>query len=90
MALVISRRNDSGALSARFSAWGGLIGSGELSGHLSADGRIVASGQLMMGRNPFQCELVGTIQDGRLAGSATFVRAGTGHTARSHFTLSKS
>lgn len=90
MALVISKRNGSGALSARFSAWGGLIGSGELSGRLSADGRIVASGQLMMGRNPFLCELVGTIQGDQLAGSATFVRAGTGHTARSHFTLSKS
>jgi hypothetical protein len=90
MALVISKQNGSGALSARFSAWGGLIGSGELSGHMSADGRIVASGQLMMGRNPFLCELVATIQGDQLAGSATFVRAGTGHTARSHFTLSKS
>jgi hypothetical protein len=90
MALVISKQNGSGAFSARFNAWGGLIGSGELSGHLSADGRIVASGQLMMGRNLFLCELVGTIQGDQLAGSATFVRAGTGHTARSHFTLSKS
>jgi energy-coupling factor transporter ATP-binding protein EcfA2 len=89
MSLVVTRRgaSSSGAITAHFDAWGGLLGSGELSGRLSEDGRVSASGRLMMGRNPFDCDLSGRIAGGRLTGSATFVRSGGGRTSRSSFSL---
>ncbi len=90
MSLVITRREPAGAITARFEAWGGLLGSGELSGHLSDTGRIVASGQLMMGRNPFICDLSGFVAGGKLIGSASFVRSGSGRVAYSRFTLTRS
>ncbi len=77
MSLVVtSRGGRPGAVTARFEAWGGLLGSGELTGSLSEDGRLSASGRLMVGKNPFDCDLSGRIAGGRLTGSATFVRSG--------------
>ena len=90
MSLVIHKRAPSGAVAARFEAWGGLLGSGELLGTLSEDGRLSASGQLMMGRNPFTCALSGVMRGGTVVGSATFVRGGGAHAARSVFTLTRS
>ena len=90
LALVISRADPSGAIKARFHASEGLIGSGELAGKLTANGHISASGQLMMGKNPFNCNLDGFIQGGRLVGSAQFVRPWGGRVFRSSFALSRS
>lgn len=91
MSLVVTRRGASGAITARFEAWGGLLGSGELSGRLSGDGRLSASGRLMVGKNPFDCDLSGRIAGGRLTGSATFVRSGGGgRTSRGTFSLTGS
>ena len=90
MSLLIRRQGASGAITARFQAWGGLLGSGELAGTLSDDGRILASGQLMMGKNSFFCDLSGLITAGKLTGAATFIRNGGGRAARSTFTLTQS
>ena len=90
MSLAISKQRPSGAIIARFEAWGGLLGSGELTGHLSADGRISASGQLMVGKNLFVCDLSGLVAGDKLTGSASFVRSGGGRVAHSRFTLTRS
>lgn len=90
MSLVIRRRGPPGAVTARFEAWGGLLGSGELAGTLSDDGRLSASGQLMVGRNPFICDLNGRMIGGKLTGAATFVRPRGGRISRSTFTLTRS
>lgn len=90
MSLVIKRQGPSGAVTARFEAWGGLLGSGELVGHLAEDGHLSASGQLMMGKNSFTCDLSGIIAGGQLTGSASFVRVSSGRVARSRFVLSRS
>ena len=90
MSLVIRRQGSSGAVTARFEAWGGLLGSGELAGRLSEDGRLFASGPLMVGKNPFLCDLSGLVAGGRLTGSASFVRSGGGRVAHSRFTLARS
>ena len=90
MSLVIRERAPSGAIAARFEAWGGLLGSGELLGTVSEGGRISASGQLMMGKNPFACVLGGVMKGDTIVGSATFIREGGTRTARSVFTLTKS
>jgi hypothetical protein len=89
MSLVI-RRQPSGAVTARFEAWAGLLGSGDLTGRLTEDGRLQASGQLMVGRNAFTCELSGIVAGDRLTGSARFVRSGTGRVAYSRFALGRS
>lgn len=90
MSLVIRRQGASGAVTARFEAWGGLLGSGELAGHLSEDGRIAATGQLMVGKNPFICDLSGTLVGDHLTGSATFVHSANGNTSHTRFTLKRS
>ena len=91
MSLVIRRHLLTGAVTARFEAWAGLLGSGELKGQLSEDGHLRASGQLMMGRNAFTCELSGTVAGNVLTGSARFVHVGSnGNGAYSRFNLSKS
>jgi hypothetical protein len=91
LSLVIRRQQPAGAVTVRFEAWAGLLGSGELTGQLSADGRLRASGQLMVGRNVFSCELSATIVGEQLTGSARFVRVGgTGSAAHSSFALSRS
>ena len=90
MSLVIRRQGSPDSISAQFEAWGGLLGSGKLVGTLSDDGRISASGQLMVGKNPFNCDLSGLITDGTLTGSATFVRPGGGRVSRSSFALVRS
>jgi hypothetical protein len=89
MSLVITRQGPPGAITARFEAWGGLLGTGELAGHLSKDGHLRASGQLMVGKNPFVCDLNGFISGGTLTGSASFLHSSNGRVAYSHFTLSR-
>ena len=90
VALVIRRQAPTGAITARFDASQGLLGSGVLAGSVSGTGRITASGQLMMGKNPFNCDLSGTIIGDKLTGSASFVRnGGSGRAARSIFTLTR-
>jgi len=90
VALVIRKQASSGAITARFDASQGLLGSGVLAGSMSGTGRIAASGQLMVGKNPFNCDLNGTIVGDKLTGSASFVRnGGSGSTARSVFTLTR-
>ena len=89
LSLVIARRDASGAITARFHASDGLVGSGELTGSVSGDGHIAASGQLMMGKNPFLCDLSGTLIGDNLVGSARFVRTGSGRVAHSSFNLTK-
>lgn len=90
VALVIRRQLQGGAITARFDASQGLLGSGVLAGSMSGTGRITASGQLMVGKNPFNCDLSGTIVGDKLTGSASFVRSGnTGWAARSVFTLTR-
>lgn len=90
VALVIRKQASSGAITARFDASQGLLGSGMLAGSMSGTGRIAASGQLMVGKNPFNCDLNGTIVGDKLTGSASFVRnGGSGLTARSVFTLTR-
>ena len=91
MSLVITRRGPSEAVGARFEAWGGLLGSGDMAGTLSEDGRLSLSGRLMVGKNPFDCELSGQVSGSTLTGSASFVRSGgVGRVSRSRFTLSGS
>jgi hypothetical protein len=90
MSLVIRHAGPSGTVTARFEAWGGLLGSGELAGRLAADGQLTLSGELMVGRNPFDCTLSGVVSGAGLAGTADFVRAGTGRTAYSRFALTRS
>ncbi len=88
VALVIHKQAQDGAITARFDASQGLLGSGVLAGSMSETGRITASGQLMMGKNPFNCDLSGNIVGDKLTGSASFVRNGnSGWAARSVFTL---
>ena len=89
--LSLTIRSDAapGPVVARFHAYAGLIGSGELTGSIGPNGRLNLSGQLMMGRNPYDCSLTGTISGGTLNGSATFVRASGNGSARSTFTLSR-
>jgi len=89
MSLVIKRQDPSGAVTARFEAWGGLLGSGELTGHLSEDGRLRASGLLMVGKNPFVCDLSGLVAGDELTGSASFVRSRGGRVAHSRLTLTR-
>ncbi len=90
LSLEIIRDGAPGAVRARFHAWRGLLGTGELSGTLSPDGRIVLSGQLLMGRNPFLCDLTGEIKGDRVTGSARFVRPWGGTIALSNFDLLRS
>lgn len=78
-----------GAVKARFNASAGLLGTGELSGRVSASGRITLSGTLMVGQNPFACDLRGIISGGTLTGSATFVRSTGGTVSYSRFTLTR-
>lgn len=88
--LVIRKQAPAGAITARFDASQGLVGSGMLAGSVSGAGRITASGQLLMGKNPFNCDLSGTIVGDKLTGSASFVRNGSrGWAARSVFTLTR-
>ena len=90
VALVIRREAPGGAITARFDASQGLLGSGVLAGSMSGAGRITASGLLMVGKNPFNCDLSGTIVGDKLTGSASFVRnGGSGWAARSVFTLTR-
>ena len=90
VALVIRRQAPGGAITARFDASQGLLGSGVLAGSLSGTGRITASGQVMVGKNPFNCDLSGTIVGDKLTGSASFIRnGGSGWAARSVFTLTR-
>ena len=90
VALVIRKQAPGGAITARFDASQGLLGSGLLAGSVSGTGRLTASGQLMVGKNPFNCDLSGTIVGDRLTGSASFVRqGGSGWAARSVFTLTR-
>ena len=90
LALSIRRSGPGGAVTAYFHASAGLIGTGELSGTMSPDGRVALAGRLMMGRNPFDCSLEASLAGDRLVGSASFVRASSGLTARSRFTLVRS
>ena len=78
-----------GPVAALFHASKGLIGSGVLTGDISNNGRITLSGRLMMGRNPFDCALQGTLVGERLVGGATFVRVTSGAAAHSSFALSR-
>lgn len=78
-----------GAVKVRFNASAGLSGTGELSGRVSESGRLTVAGTLMMGRNPFACDLRGVISGGTLTGSATFVRSSGGTVAYSRFTLTR-
>lgn len=72
-----------GPIDAVFHASKGLIGSGVLRGNIGPDGHITLSGRLMMGPNPFDCGLQGTLKGEQLVGAATLsVRvAGLQHTA---------
>ncbi len=87
VSLVIRRQPATDAITARFNASQGLVGSGVLAGSVSGTGRITASGQLLMGKNPFLCDLNGVLNGNTLTGSASFVRSGTGATYHSRFTL---
>lgn len=90
LTLLLRPQDAPGTVTARFSASAGLSGSGELSGRLSG-GRLDLSGQLMMGRNPYLCDLSGALANGRLTGTASFVRRGsTGGAAHSRFSLTRS
>ena len=81
------RQRPNEAVSIRFEASNGLIGSGELAGRLTPDGHITVSGTLMMGRNPHDCELTGVMTGTHLTGAATFQRHGSGNRTRSTFSL---
>ena len=87
VSLVIHRQPATDAITARFNASRGLVGSGLLAGSVSGTGRITASGQLLMGKNPFLCDLNGTLSGNTLTGSASFVRSGSGTTYHSRFSL---
>ena len=84
--LVIRKQAPGGAITARFDASQGLVGTGVLAGS-EAGGRIIASGQLLMGRNPFLCDLSGTLNGDTLTGSASFVHAPGGMVYHSRFSL---
>ena len=85
--LAIGRRRTDGAFTARFEASQGLSGRGVLAGVVSGTGRITASGQLLMGRNPFLCDLSGMLSGDTLTGSASFVRPGAATVYHSRFSL---
>ncbi len=89
LSLKLRTRGTRGPVAAVFSASNGLIGSGVLRGEMGSDGRITLSGRLMMGRNPFDCALEATLKGGRLVGGATFVRATSGASAHSSFSLTR-
>lgn len=86
---ILVRTGDDGTATAHFNAFAGLLGTGELGGSLSKSGRLALSGQLMVGRNPFQCDLSGTMTGDRLTGSASFTRTTGGPVSRSSFTLTR-
>lgn len=88
--VVISREGPDGSITARIRASDGLLGTGTLSGTLTGNGRITASGPVMVGKNPFICDLRGVIAGGTLTGSAEFTRSGGGSSSHSSFVLSKS
>lgn len=85
--VAIRRQEPDGAVTARFDASQGLSGSGTLAGRVSGGGRIAVSGQLLMGQNPFMCDLNGVLDANTLTGSASFVRSGSGRVYRSRFNL---
>lgn len=85
--LVIRKNAPTGAITARFYASQGLSGAGILAGSVSGTGRITASGRLLMGKNPFICDLSGTLHDDTLTGSASFVRSGRSMVYHSRFKL---
>lgn len=85
--VAIRKQVSTGAITARFDASQGLSGTGTLAGSVSGTGRLVASGQLLMGKNPFLCDLSGTLNGNTLTGSASFVRGGDGRVYRSRFNL---
>lgn len=87
VSLVICRQPATDAITARFNASQGLVGSGVLAGSVSGTGRITASGQLLMGRNSFLCDLDGNLSGNTLTGSASFVRSGSGAIYHSRFNL---
>ncbi len=87
VSLVIHRQPATDAITARFNASRGLVGSGVLAGSVSETGRITASGQLLMGKNPFLCDLNGTLSGNTLTGSASFIRSSSGATYHSRFNL---
>lgn len=89
LTLLIKKPGLSNAVTARFEAGEGLLGSGELTGFISEDGRISMSGQLMMGKNAFTCDLTGSLVGDHLTGSATFTHGSTGYLAHSRFTLTR-
>lgn len=85
--LLIRKKVSTDAITARFDASQGLSGTGQLAGRVSRTGRVIASGQLMMGKNPFLCDLVGTFNGNTLIGSASFVRSGNSRVYLSRFNL---
>ena len=87
VSLVIQKQAPTGAITARFNASQGLVGSGVLAGSVSGTGRVTASGQLLMGRNSFLCDLNGVLVGDTLTGSASFARPNGGVTYHSRFSL---
>ena len=87
--IVLRRQAQPGAVTARFDASAGLLGSGELTGTLSDTGRLSVSGQLMVGRNAFSCDLRGVVSGGTLTGAAGFVRVGGSSVSHSSFRLTQ-
>ena len=85
--LVIHKQAPTGAITARFDASQGLSGTGTLAGRVSESGRITATGQLLMGKNPFLCDFIGTLNGDTLVGSASFVRSGNSRVYYSRFNL---
>lgn len=85
--IVVRKQAQPGAVTARFDASAGLLGSGEMAGRLSDSGQLSASGLLMVGRNTFNCDLRGIISGGMLTGSASFVRVGGTSVSRSSFAI---
>jgi hypothetical protein len=90
LSLSFRRPAGAGPVTLRFHASAGLLGTGALTGTISADGQLTATGRLMMGRNPFDCELTARITGDQLAGSASFVRSGRAAVSRSTFLLTRS
>lgn len=89
LSLQLSFISANGTIGAFFHASHGLIGSGVLKGTMAPGGRVLLSGRLMMGRNPFDCDLTARIQGNSLVGEATFVRRATGSRAHSSFSLER-
>lgn len=85
--VAIRKQVSTGAITARFEASQGLSGTGTLAGSVSGTGRLVASGQLLMGKNPFMCDLSGLLDGNTLTGSASFVRSGNSRVYHSRFNL---